>query len=87
MNRFTEPDSPESQRVSPFQRCGTGPPHSTPLRRCGAATRGPTTRFMKRFHVKISRAMGTMNQQGSLGQQRKAQISNHEKIQQQSIKT
>jgi len=87
MNRFTERDSPESQRVSHFQRCGTRLPHSTPLTRCGSATRGPTMRFMERFHVKIRRAMGAMNQRGSLGQQRKAQISNHKKIQQQSIKT
>jgi len=42
---------------------------------------------MERPHVKISRAMGTMNQRGSLGEQRKAQISNHEKIQNQSINT
>jgi len=44
-------------------------------------------RFMERLHVKIRRAMRTMNQQGSLGQQRKARISNHKKIQQQNIKT
>jgi len=42
---------------------------------------------MERFHVRIGRAMGAMNQRGSLGQQLKAQISNHKKIQQQSIKT
>jgi len=41
---------------------------------------------MERFHVKIRRAKGIMNQQGSLGQQPKAQISNHKKIQQQIIK-
>ena len=29
MNRFTERDSPESQRVSHFQRCGTRPTQST----------------------------------------------------------
>ena len=64
MNRFTERDSPESQRVSHFQRCGTRPPHSTPLTRCGSATRGPTVRFMERTHVKNRRAMGAMNQTG-----------------------
>jgi len=50
MNRFTERDSPESQRVSYFQRCGTRLPHLTPLTRCGSATRGPTMRFMERGH-------------------------------------
>jgi len=39
------------------------------------------------FEKRYRRAMGAMNQQGSLGQQRKAQISNHKKIQTQSIKT
>jgi len=42
---------------------------------------------MERFHEQNARAMGAMNQRGSLGQQRKAQISNHKKTQQQSINT
>jgi len=42
---------------------------------------------MERFHDKIRRALRAMNQRGSLGQQPKAQTSNHKKIQQQSIKT
>jgi len=42
---------------------------------------------MERFHEQNARAMGTMNQQGRLGQQRKAQISNHKKIQTSKLQT
>jgi len=42
---------------------------------------------MERAHEQNARAMGTMNQRGSLGHQRKAQISNHKKIQTSKLQT